>query len=143
MIKIKWKFLCKNVKKNVKITKQAHAFKRFPSSYNVETLNFFNPELELINTESEIKSKLIELLIQLKGFKFLTTLVLVFKKIDKKWRKNKYNSFYLHSKAETSTNESDIDNVFQSIYTTITSNIQKCLLIQSLMILLVYQSIIL
>ena len=70
------------MKKNVKITKQAHAFKRFPSSYNVETLNFFNPELELINTESEIKSKLIELLIQLKGFKFLTTLVLVFKKIE-------------------------------------------------------------
>ena len=76
------KIFVQKCEKNVKITKQAHAFKGFPSSYNVETLNFFNPELQRINTESEIKSKLIELLIQLKGFKFLTTLVLVFKKIE-------------------------------------------------------------
>ena len=48
----------------------------------LKLFNFFNPELQLINTESEIKSKLIELLTQLKGFKFLTTLVLVFKKIE-------------------------------------------------------------
>ena len=34
--------------------------------------------------ESSIKNKLIELLIQLKGFKFLTILALVFKKIEKK-----------------------------------------------------------
>ena len=31
--------------KKVKITKGAHAFKGFASSYNVEISNFFNPEL--------------------------------------------------------------------------------------------------
>ena len=37
-------------------------------------------------------------------------------------------TFYSHSKAETIINESDIDdNVFKSIYTTVTSNIQKYL----------------
>ena len=48
----------------------------------LKLFNFFNPELQLINTKSEIKIKLMELLTQLKGFKFLTTLVLVFKKIE-------------------------------------------------------------
>ena len=32
---------------------------------------------------------------------------------------------YSHSKAETIISESDINDVFQSIYTTIISNIQK------------------
>ena len=68
--------------KNVKITKRAHAFKGYASSYNVEVLNSFNLELELKDTESTIKKKLIDLLTQLKGFKFVTTLVLVFKEIE-------------------------------------------------------------
>ena len=67
--------------KNVKITKQEHAFKGFASTYNVEILNSFNHEQHLLDTESAIKSKLIGLLTQLKGFKFVATLVLVFKKI--------------------------------------------------------------
>ena len=47
--------------KNVKITKWAHAPTRFGGSYNVETFNSFNPELQLKDTESAIKSKLIDL----------------------------------------------------------------------------------
>ena len=42
----------------------------------VEILNSFNPELQLKDTESAIKSKLTEL----RGFRFVTTLVLVCKK---------------------------------------------------------------
>ena len=64
--------------KNVKITKQEHAFKAYASVYNAEVLNSFNIELQLKDTESAIKSKLIELLTKLKGFKFVTALVLVF-----------------------------------------------------------------
>ena len=45
-------------------------------------MNSFNPELQLKDTESSIKSKLIELLTQLRAFKFVTTLVLIFKKIE-------------------------------------------------------------
>ena len=112
--------------KNVKITKRAHAFKGFTSSYNVEILNSFKAELKLKDTESAIKSKLIDLLTQLKGFKFVTTLVLVFKKIESEG-KTKYGTFYSNSKAEIIINESDIDDIFESVYTTIISNIQKSL----------------
>ena len=38
-----------------------------------------------------------------------------------------YETFYSSSKAEIIINKSDSDDVFQSIYTTIISNIQKCL----------------
>ena len=60
---------------------------------------------------------MIELLTQLKGLKFVTTLVLVFKKI-----KTKYENFYSSSKAEIIANESDTVDAFQSIYTTIITN---------------------
>ena len=93
-------------------------------------MNSFNPELQLKDTESGIKtgikSKLIKLLTQLKGFKFMATLVLVFKKKESK-DKTKYDNFYSSSKAEIINNESSTDDVFKSIYTTITTNIQKSL----------------
>ena len=100
-------------KKNIKTTKRDHAFKGYASTYNVEILSFFNPELQLKDTESLIKSKLIKLLTQLKGFKFVTTLVLVFQKIESRVR-TKYANFYSSSKAEIIINKSDVD-VFKSI----------------------------
>ena len=39
----------------------------------------------------------------------------------------KYDNFYSSSQAEIIINESDIENVFKSIYTTIIANIQKSL----------------
>ena len=57
--------------------------------------------------------------------------------------KTKYDTFYSHLKAETITNESDIVNVFESIYTTIILNIQKFLgkgsgwIIDSLLIVII------
>ena len=56
--------------------KLSHAYKFYASSYNVEILNYFNPELQLKNTESGIKNKLKDLLSELRGFKFVTTLVI-------------------------------------------------------------------
>ena len=111
-------------KKNVKIIKRAHALKGYASSDNVEILNSFNPELQLKDTESAIKNKLIELLSESRGFRFMTTLVLVLKKIESE-DKTKYDNFYSSSKAEIIINESYIENVFKSIYTTIIANIQK------------------
>ena len=67
------------------------------SNYNIEILNSFNPEVQLKDTESAIKSKLIKLLARLKGFKFVTTLNLVFKKIEE--NKIKYNNFYVKLKS--------------------------------------------
>ena len=63
---------------------------------------------------------------ELTGFKFETTLVIMFKKIESK-DKRKYDTFYSNSKAEIIINENDTDDVFQSVYTTIISNIQKSL----------------
>ena len=54
----------------------------------------------------------------------MTTLVLVFKKVESK-NKTKPDNFYSSSKAEIIINESDIDNVFLSVYTTDITNIQK------------------
>ena len=56
----------------------------------------------------------------------MTTLVLVFKKIESE-DKRKYDTFYLNSKAEIVINESNINDVFKSIYTTVISNVQKSL----------------
>ena len=50
----------------------------------------------------------------------------MFKKIECE-AKTKYDNFYSNSKAEIIVNESNIDDVFQSIYTTIITNIQKSL----------------
>ena len=62
----------------------------------------------------------------MKCFKFITTSVLDFKIIQSD-DKTLYNTFYLHWKAETIINESNSDNVFESIYSIIISNIQKSL----------------
>ena len=56
----------------------------------------------------------------------MTALVLVFKKTESK-DKTKYDNFYSSSNAEIIINESDTDDVFKSIYTTIMTNIQKSL----------------
>ena len=50
----------------------------------------------------------------------------MFKKLESK-DKIKYDNFYSSSKAEVIINESEIDYVFKSIYTTIIKNIQDSL----------------
>ena len=63
-------------------------------------LNFqssFNLDLQFTDTESEAKSKLMKLLIRLKGFEFLITLALVFKKIENEYKTN-YENFSSSSK---------------------------------------------
>ena len=112
--------------KNAKITKWSYAYKGCASTYNVEILNSLNPELQLKDIECTIKKKLIDLLPELRGFKFVTTLVLESKKI-KSNDESKYSTFSSNSKAERIINESDIDEVFEPIYITIMPNIQKSL----------------
>ena len=72
--------------KNVKVTKRKNAFKGYASTYIVETSNSFNPELQLKDVESAIKSKPIELSTELKYFEFVTKLVSLLIKIERKWR---------------------------------------------------------
>ena len=84
--------------KSVKIMKWSHAHIGYART-NVEILNSFNHELQLKDTEFAMKNKLIDLLTELRGFKFVKTLVLEFKKIEND-DKTKYSTFYLNSKAE-------------------------------------------
>ena len=60
---------------------------------------------------------------EIKGFKDLETLVLVLKRQKVKIKQ----SFYSKSKAEVIIDQSDIDDVFQSIYTTVVTSRQKFL----------------
>ena len=61
---------------------------------NVEILNSLNPKMQLEDIDSTIKIQLVvESLAQLKGFRFVASLVLVFKKIKSK-NKTKYDNFY-------------------------------------------------
>ena len=55
-----------------------------------------------------MESKLTDLLTQLKGLRFVTTIALVFKKIESE-DKTKYDNFYSSSKAEIITNVSEIE----------------------------------
>ena len=99
------------------------AYKGYASTYNVDILNSFNPELQLQNTESAIKNKLKDLLYEVRGFKFVA-LVSEFRKVESDDGR-KYITCYSNSKAETIMNQSDIHIVFELIYGTIISNIQK------------------
>ena len=89
-------------------------------------MNSVNPELQLKDNEYAITNTTLDLLTKLKTFKFVTTLNLEFQKIesDDKTIKSTFNS---NSKAKTIINERDIDNVFESIYSAIISDIQKSL----------------
>ena len=110
--------------KNAKRTKRSYAYKDYVSTYIVENLNYFNPELQLKYTQYAVKNKLIDLVIELKCFKFVATLVLEFEKIEND-DKTEYSIFYSNSKAEAIITESDIDVLFKSIYSIIISNVSK------------------
>ena len=53
---------------NINITKWSHPCRGYASIYYVETLNSFNPEIHLKDTEFAIKNKLIDLLFEMRGF---------------------------------------------------------------------------
>ena len=99
-------------KKNVKLTKRVYAFIGFSSSYNVKILSSFNPKLQLKDAASTIKNKLDKLLIELRGFEFMTTFVLVFKEMESE-NKTKCDTYYSNTKVEIIINNSDVDDLFQ------------------------------
>ena len=61
---------------------------------SVKTLNSFNPELQLKDTEYVIRNKLIDLMTKVKRFKFGTTMDLEFNETE-----TTYRPFYLNLKA--------------------------------------------
>ena len=69
--------------------------------YNIKILNLFDPELQLINTNSIIKNELKELLSALKKFKVHSKLVLQYKKKKKMIVKLFYSSVKLIAMNQT------------------------------------------
>ena len=63
---------------------------------NIEVVNLFHPELQLINTNPMIKNKLKEFLSQLKKFKVQTTLLLKYK------NRNEHKIFHSSAKLTAS-----------------------------------------
>ena len=107
--------------KNIK--NRERAFKGHASTYSIEILDSFKAELRLKGGVSVFKSRLIESLTQLRGFKVVATLVLVIKKIETS-DETKYDNLY---SAQNLIKESDVENVLKSVYTAIIASIQKSL----------------
>ena len=85
--------------------------------YNIEILDLFGPELQLINTEPMIKNKLKELLSELKKFKVQTILVL-------KYKKRNYCKIF-HLNPELIASDSDIDEAFKCVHQSIMTKIKN------------------
>ena len=60
------------------MTKQSHPSNGYVSTYDVEILKYFNPELQLKDTETEMRNKQKDLLTELKGLKFVMTVFFLF-----------------------------------------------------------------
>ena len=69
-------------------------------------MSIFNTELQLKDTKFAVKNKLIDSLSELKSSKFMTTLVLEFKKTQS--HAKALINLYANSEAETIINQSDI-----------------------------------
>ena len=93
--------------------------------YNIEILNLFNKELQLINTKTIIKNKWNDFLGKLKKFKILTKLVGEYKKIDDH---ESLRQIFL-SGVKLIVNGLDIDKDFvlmhQSVMTKIRNSVNK------------------
>ena len=92
---------------------QSNSSDKYVYRFNIEILNLFDPELQLINTKPMIKNKLKELLSDLKKFKVQKILVSDYKKRN--------NRKIFHSSVTLIASDSDIDKelifLHQSIMT--------------------------
>ena len=71
--------------KNAKMIEWLHAYQIYANTYNVKILNSFYSELQIKDIEFATRNNLVDLLTELKRFKFVTSLVLELKKIKKWW----------------------------------------------------------
>ena len=83
--------------------------------YNVEILNLFDPELQLIDTKPVIKNKFKKQLSELKNFQVQIILVLDYK--------NRNDCKIFHSSAKLIASDSDTDEAFKPMYQSIMTKI--------------------
>ena len=96
---------------------QSNSCDNFIHCYDVEILNIFDPELQLVNTKPMIKSKLKELVSELKKFKVQTILALDYKE------RNDHKIF--QSSAKLIASDSGIDEAFKFIHQSIMTKLKN------------------
>ena len=89
---------------------------------NVEILNLFDPELQLIDTKPVIKDKFEKQLSELKKFEVQIILVLGYK--------NRNDCKIFHSSAKLIASDSDTDEAFKSMHQSIMTKIFKNMLVK-------------
>ena len=96
---------------------ESNSFDNRVHCYNIEILNIFDPELQLLNPKPMIKYKLKEWLSELKKLKFQSILVLKYMKGN--------DCEILHSSVELTASNSDIDRAFKSMHQSIMAKIKN------------------
>ena len=84
--------------------------------YNVDILNLFDPELQMINTKPMLINKLKELLSEFKKSNVQTILVLDY---------GERNDRKIHSSAKLTASDSNIGEAFKSMHQSITTKIKN------------------
>ena len=97
---------------------QSNSSKSCAHYYNVEILNLFDPELQLINTKPVFRNKLKELFSELKSLKF--------KEYYSQTIKSDCEIF--HSSAKLIAGDSDMDETFKSMHKSVMTKIKKIVL---------------
>ena len=92
---------------------------KYVHRYNIEILNLFDSELQLISAKTIIKNKLKELLSELKKFTVQTILFLEYQK------RNNRRIFHSNAKLIASDSDSDIDEAFKSKHQSIMSTMKN------------------
>ena len=104
------------VEKYAKIM-QSNSCDKYVHHYNIEILNLFDLELQLINTKPMIKNKLKELLSEVKNFKVQTILVLEYE--------NRNDRKMVSSITNLIASDSDTDGAFKSMHQSIMAKIKN------------------
>ena len=97
---------------------QINSSDKYVHCYNIEILNLFYQELQLINPKPMIKNKIKKLTNDLKKFKHQTIIVLEYKQ--------RYNCKIFHSSTKLMASYSDINDKFISMHQSIMTKIKKC-----------------
>ena len=96
---------------------QLNSSDKYVHRYNIEILNLFETELQLINTKPMIKNKLKELLSEVKNFKVQTILVLEYE--------NRNDRKMVSSITNLIASDSDTDGAFKSMHQSIMAKIKN------------------
>ena len=96
----------------IKIVEKEHALEKFTRSFEIDIENRNDPEIQLNDTRAAMRIKIIGLLIQMRGLKFVETMKVTFKKETNLGMVEK--TAYFNSYAQTIINTEEIDEALDT-----------------------------